>query len=45
MEAKIDELLKMAGGGDAERLIRKIDDRYLRAGGHAKPHGHDLGYE
>lgn len=45
LEAKVDELLKMAGGKDAEQLIRKIDDRYLRAGGHAKPHGHDLGRE
>jgi hypothetical protein len=45
LEVKVDELLKMAGGKDAERLINEIDSRYLRAGGHAKPHGHDLGYE
>ena len=45
LEAKVDELLKMAGGKDAEQLIRQIDDRYLRAGGHAKPHGHDVGRE
>ncbi|GLV25670.1 DUF6766 family protein [Sphingobium sp. Cam5-1] len=45
LEVKVDELLKMAGGKDAEQLIREIDSRYLRAGGHAKPHGHDLGYE
>jgi hypothetical protein len=45
LEAKVDELLKIAGGKDAEQLIREIDDRYLRAEGHAKPHGHDLGYE
>jgi len=45
LEAKVDELLKMAGGKDADRLIREIDHRYLRAGGHAKPHGHDVGYE
>jgi hypothetical protein len=45
LEAKVDELLKMAGGKDADRLIREIDHRYLRAGGHAKPHGHDVGHE
>ncbi|WP_449471696.1 DUF6766 family protein [Sphingobium chungangianum] len=45
LEVKVDELLKMAGGKDAERLINEIDSRYLRAGGHAKPHGQDLGYE
>lgn len=45
LEAKIDELLKMTGGEDAEGLIAKIDERYLRAGGHARPHGHDVGYE
>jgi len=45
LEAKIDELLKMTGGKDAEGLIDEIDRRYLRAGGHAKPHAHDLGYE
>ena len=45
LEVKIDELLKMTGGKDAERLIENIDARYLRASGHAKPHGHDLGYE
>lgn len=27
----MDELLKMAGGKDAERLISEIDSRYLRA--------------
>ena len=45
LEVKVDELLKMAGGNDAEQLIREIDSRYLRAGGHAKPHDTDLGYE
>jgi hypothetical protein len=45
LEAKIDELLKMAGGKNADQLIREIDVRYLRAGGHAKPPGHDVGHE
>ena len=45
LEAKVDELLKITGGRDAEGLIEEIDRRYLRTGGHAKPHGHDLGHE
>ena len=46
LEAKIDELLKFAGGAEADRLIAEIDRRYLRVEGHAKPHGHgDLGHE
>lgn len=46
LEAKVDELLKFVGGGRAEQLITEIDRRYLRAEGHAKPHGHgDVGYE
>lgn len=45
LEVKIDELLKMTGGKEAEGLIDEIDRRYLRAGGHAKPHAHDLGHE
>lgn len=46
LEAKLDELMKMTGGEKAEALIEELDRRYLRAGGHAKPHGHgDLGYE
>ena len=45
LEAKVDELLKITGGKDAEGLIDEIDRRYLRAAGHAKPHGHDVGYE
>lgn len=40
VEAKIDELIKMAGGKDAEKLIERIDEKYMRAHGHAKPHGH-----
>lgn len=46
LEAKIDELLRYAGGEKADGLIAEIDQRYLRAEGHAKPHGHgDVGYE
>jgi len=41
LEAKIDALLRMNGGEDAERLIRELDDHYLRVGGHAQPHGHE----
>lgn len=46
LEAKVDELLRIAGSDRADALIEEIDRRYLRKGGHAKPHGHeDLGYE
>lgn len=46
LEAKIDELIKMNGGEEAEQLIAEIDARYLRVGGHAKPHAHGgLGHE
>lgn len=41
LEAKVDALLRMNGGEEAEKLIRDIDDHYLRAGGHAQPHGHE----
>jgi len=47
LEAKVDELLRMAAGDDkAQDLIDAIDERYLRVAGHAKPHAHgDLGHE
>lgn len=47
LEAKIDELIRMTAGDEKARaLIDQIDERYLRAGGHAKPHGHgDVGHE
>ncbi|OJY60851.1 MAG: hypothetical protein BGP16_13045 [Sphingobium sp. 66-54] len=47
LEAKVDELLRMAAGDDrAQALIDAIDERYLRVAGHAKPHAHgDLGHE
>jgi len=41
LEAKVDALLRMNGGEEAEQLIRELDDHYLRAGGHAQPHGHE----
>jgi hypothetical protein len=40
MEAKIDKLIELQAGGDAQALIEDIDHRYLRHHGHAAPHGH-----
>lgn len=46
LEAKVDELIRLVGAEKANGLIEEIDRRYLRTGGHAKPHGHgDLGHE
>lgn len=39
MEAKIDALIRLQAGERAEELIAGLDRRYLRADGHAKPHG------
>lgn len=39
IEAKVDELLRRTGG-NAEAVIRDLDERYLRTHGHAKPHAH-----
>lgn len=41
LEAKVDALLRMNGGEAAEKLIAELDEHYLRAGGHAQPHGHE----
>lgn len=41
VEAKVDALMRMVGGDKADQLIRDLDHHYLRAGGHAQPHGHD----
>ena len=41
MEAKIDALLRMAGGEDGSKLIDGIDEQYLRHKGHARPHAAD----
>lgn len=40
MEAKVDALLRIAGGEEGRRLIEELDERYLRTHGHAKPHAH-----
>lgn len=38
LEAKVDALLRLQGGADSELLIEQLDKRYLRHGGHARPH-------
>lgn len=43
-EAKIDALIRLVGGKKADALIEDLDIRYLRNGGHARPHGHDGAY-
>lgn len=40
MEAKIDALLRLQGDKGSD-IIRRLDRHYLRAGGHAQPHGHE----
>jgi hypothetical protein len=44
MEAKVDELLKLVGKEKGEKLIKDLDERFLRHQGHARPHGHDEAY-
>jgi hypothetical protein len=41
LEAKIDALLRINAGAEAEKLIAGLDEHYLREKGHARPHGHD----
>ncbi len=41
MEAKIDALIRLHAGSDADRVIADLDLKYLRWGGHVLPHGHD----
>ena len=43
MEAKIDALLRITGGEEADKLIAGLDEHYLRTGG-PKPHGHDADF-
>lgn len=43
-EAKIDALLRLVGEERGEALIAELDERYLRTGGHARPHSHDAAY-
>jgi len=38
LEAKVDELLKRLPDGEA--LVARLDAKYLRTHGHAKPHAH-----
>lgn len=42
LEAKVDELLRAQYGDQAEQLIAELDERYLRAHGHAQPHSHGM---
>ena len=39
-EAKLDALIRLQAGERAEDIIAEIDRRYLRTGGHSKPHAH-----
>jgi hypothetical protein len=40
LEAKVDALLRINAGEEAEKLIKDIDEHYCRTDG-AAPHGHD----
>ena len=40
LEAKIDALIRLQAGEKAEDLLRDLDRRYLRTGGHADPFAH-----
>ena len=40
LEAKIDALLRISAGEQAEAVIGKIDHEYARTHGHAQPHRH-----
>ena len=44
LEAKIDALLRINAGAEADKLIDGIDEHYLRHDGHPKPHGHDADF-
>jgi len=39
LEAKVDALLRLQGA-DGARIVDDLDEKFLRHGGHAKPHGH-----
>ena len=41
IEAKVDALLRITGGDEADRLIDDLDRHYLRTNCHAQPHGHE----
>jgi hypothetical protein len=44
MEAKVDELLKLVGKEKGEKLVKELDEKFLRHQGHARPHSHDAAY-
>jgi hypothetical protein len=39
-EAKIDALIRLQAGENANAIIADIDRRFLRTGGHSQPHAH-----
>lgn len=39
-EAKLDALIRLQAGEEADFIIADIDRRFLRTGGHAQPHAH-----
>lgn len=39
MEAKVEAMIRLQAGDQADALLREIDERYLRHTGHARPHG------
>ena len=41
LEEKIDALIRLKAGDEAEAIIADIDRRFLRTHGHAQPHGRD----
>ena len=41
MEAKVDALIRLQAGQEADRIIKAIDERHYRYHGHARPHAHD----
>lgn len=40
-EAKLDALIRLQAGDKAEAILAEIDEHYLRAGGHSRPHAHE----
>ncbi|NIJ20220.1 hypothetical protein FHS95_001912 [Sphingomonas naasensis] len=40
-EAKLDALIRLHAGENADAIIADIDRRFLRTGGHAQPHAHE----
>jgi len=40
-EAKLDALIRLQAGDKADAIIARIDERFLRTGGHARPHAHE----